>query len=321
MNDNRVKGGGGLTIAHLNVASIFGASKFELMRQQLTMSKLNVLCLSMTWLNGYVHDDLVEVERYSLARWDRNWAEEGRGLNPRVKKGGGLLCYVSQSYVMDKFKFAELNLTGKDLEMQCVLLDMEHMRNIVIINIYRPPQGDYKRACRLIGQALNKADLKDNVEVYLLGDYNIDINDRKSPLVKELEATTSFWGLKALIHEDTRLGLREGVLKGTCIDNIFSNSDVIMEAGVLNWNISDHLVVTVKRKRPKTKQVKRVFRGRSYRNYVKEDLQEEVIRAEWGEFYEGRDPSKGWSYIESLVREFLNRSCPEKEYRVKEDYQ
>ena len=52
-------------------------------------------------------------------------------------------------------------------------------------------------------------------------------------MVKELESTTSFWGLKAHINGNTRLVIVEGRIKGSCIDNIFSNSEGISEARVL----------------------------------------------------------------------------------------
>ena len=65
-----------------------------------------------------------------------------------IKKGGGLICYIKSSINMDEFRFSQLNCSTKDLEMQWVLLNMENMRNIVILNVYRPPQGDYKKACK-----------------------------------------------------------------------------------------------------------------------------------------------------------------------------
>ena len=44
---------------------------------------------------------------------------------------------------------------------------------------------------------------------------------------RELELTTSFWGLKAYINENTRINPVGGYTRGSCIDNIFSNSDAI----------------------------------------------------------------------------------------------
>ena len=219
---------------------------------------------------------------------------------------------------MNESRYERLNLSGADLEMQWVSLDMKNMRRIIIINIYRPPKGDYKRACKLISEAIREADLKDNSEVYVLGDFNINLCAKSEPASKNLLSTMSLWGLKPFIKEATRLGWVNGTLKGTCIDNIFSNSDVITEARVLLWNFSDHLVVTVTRKRQKTEHKKIPFIGRSYRDYVREDLQSELIDADWGKFFEAGDPSHCWAIIEDRTRDYLNRTCPLKAFKVRE---
>ena len=306
----------GINIAHLNVASILGPHKFEMMRQQIETSNLHVFCASETWLKESIPNGLIQVKGFQVARQDRGWADEGMIMG--TKRGGGLICYVRDNLTLNEFKYAHLNQSTKDLEMQWVLLEMKNMRNIVIVNVYRPPQGNYKNGCKSIHNAIKEANLKDNVEIFLLGDFNINLKDRASPMARELESTTSLWGLKALIKENTRLGLADGSLKGTCIDNIFTNSEYIMAAGVLDWNFSDHLVIAAKRKRDQMRAEKVVFEGRSYKNYVKEDLQNELLESDWGQFYEIREPNLCWDIIEDRIRAHLERTCPKKEFRVKE---
>ena len=67
----------GLKIAHLNVASMLGAHKFEMMRIQVENSKLDVFCASETWLNTNVPDELVKIKGFNLTRLDRGWREGG----------------------------------------------------------------------------------------------------------------------------------------------------------------------------------------------------------------------------------------------------
>ena len=43
----------------------------------------------------------------------------------------------------------------------------------MVVNVYRPPQGDYKDCCTMISEAFSRANLKNNTETYLLGDFNI----------------------------------------------------------------------------------------------------------------------------------------------------
>ena len=309
-------GPGGMNIAHLNVASILGARKFEMLRKQIEMSQFHVFCASETWLTKGTPDDMVSLKGFEVARVDRGWRE---GESPgEPKKGGGLICYVREGIDMNEFRYSKLNCSNRDLEMQLVSLDMAKMRRMVLINVYRPPQGDYKRACHLISDAIRDANLKDNVEIYLLGDFNINWEDKKSKATKELEVTATIWGLSPQIKGSTRLGISKGNVCSSCIDNIFTNSDNIQRAMILDWNISDHLVVAIKRKRVRIKGRKVEFKGRSYRNYVKETLQEDLVNCEWGEFFETRDPAICWDILEEKIRTSLNKMAPMKSYRVTE---
>ena len=49
----------GLKIAHLNVASILGAHKFEMMKVQVKDSNLDVFCASETWLTPHAPDKVI----------------------------------------------------------------------------------------------------------------------------------------------------------------------------------------------------------------------------------------------------------------------
>ena len=85
-----------------------------------------------------------------------------------------------------------------------------------------------KRLVKGIHDALKKADLKDNVEIFLMGDFNIDMNSKQAQATRELLATASFWGLRALIAENTRIGTVGGKCTGSCIDKItFSPTQII----------------------------------------------------------------------------------------------
>ena len=307
---------GGINIAHLNVASMLGAHKFEMLRKQVESSELDVFCASETWLKGDVHDGLVSINGYDHARLDRQWSDDPD--NPGVKRGGGLVCYVRSKLEMNEYRYAHLNISSRALEMQWVSLEILNLRRIVIINIYRPPQGDYKVACKMIHNAIASANLKDNAEIFLMGDFNINLLDRKSPMVKELEAVTNLWGLKAHISGSTRVRASGGHLKGSCIDNIFSNSGVIAEAKILDWNFSDHLAVMVKRKRAHVQQTKITFKGRSYRNYSKEELQGALLEEDWNQFYGAMDPSVCWGILEGKIKTYLDVHCPLKSFRVNE---
>ena len=132
-NEEIGMGKGGLNIAHLNVASLLGAHKFEMMRKQLELSQLHIFGASETWLNSNIPNELVAVSGYKFARLDRGWSDNRTNKEP--KKGGGLICYVDEGLEMNEFRYATLNCSCSDLEMQWVSLEATNMRRVVIINI------------------------------------------------------------------------------------------------------------------------------------------------------------------------------------------
>ena len=246
----------------------------------------------------------------------RSWIEGADRNKP--KKGGGLICYVKKGLTCHEFKYAGLNKSCRDIEMQWITLEFENMRRIVIVNVYKPPQGNYKTACKIISDAIRDANLKNNAEIFLVGDFNIDLMNKRAPATRELDSVAKVWGLKAQITGITRSTFVDGKFSGgSCIDNILTYSEHITTATVIDWNFSDHFAVAVQRKRVKVKQEKVSFRGRSYKNHIKEDLQDHLIAPDWGEFFFSNNPNHCWETIENAVRLFLDETCPSKLFKVK----
>ena len=148
----------GLNIVHLNVARILNGSKFKMLRLQVEGSNIGVFCASETWLTADLPDDLIKIKGYVSTRVDRSWADAGSAK--LHKKGGGLICYAKHTINCNEFKYAFLNTSCKDLAMQWMSLENSNLRRIILINVYRPPQGNYRTACTLISDAIKAADLK-----------------------------------------------------------------------------------------------------------------------------------------------------------------
>ena len=65
--------GKGLHIAHLNVRSMFGGHRFDMLKRQIESSGIGVFTLSETWLNVSIPDKVLEVKGYDWVRADRTW--------------------------------------------------------------------------------------------------------------------------------------------------------------------------------------------------------------------------------------------------------
>ena len=201
-------------------------------------------------------------------------------------------------------------------QMRWLLLSFPNMRDIVIVNVYRPPQGDYKKCCTLISDAFDKAKLRNNTDIFLLGDFNIDLGDPNAIDSKELSFITRSLGLTQIVKEPTRVSFRDGVPKRSKIDLIFTNSDFVKKTATLDLNISDHLAVFLTRKKVQVKKEKISFQGRSYRNYDRQVFQERLVERDWAEFWNLRDPNKLWDIMESNILEEIHISCPIKSFKV-----
>ena len=108
------------------------------------------------------------------------------------------------------------------------------------------------------------------------------------------------------------------VTRGSCIDNILTNSEHVILAKTLNLNFSDHFAVAIKRKRVRVRHEKITFKGRSYRNYVKEDMQSRLLVFDWTAYFQMENPNDCWNVIENLVRGYLDENCPEKLFKVRQ---
>ena len=308
--------GAGLKLAHLNVGSLLAANKFEMFKEQVESSGVDIFGISESWLTESIPDNFIKLKGYNIARLDRSWRDDGRKGDS--KRGGGLVCYTRNSLQVWDTKYNHLNCSSRDIEMHWLEVRIPNLRSIVVLNVYRPPQGDYKAACKIISESIVKANLKHNAEMYLMGDFNINLLDKSSPQAKELLFVTGLNGLSAKITKATRVSFRNGLAKETCIDQIFTNSSLVTEPKTLDLNISDHMAVFVRRKKSRVHSEKIRFRGRSYRNFVREDFQNALTELNWDEFYQSTNPEQCWVILEEAIRNVLDAMCPLKDFRVKE---
>ena len=228
----------------------------------------------------------------------RTWSEEGVG---NVKKGGGLAIYIKQDYHFSMEKLKQYNISSKAMELIWFEIKMENSKNMSIGIIYRPPQGNTSVCCD---------SLINCVIVFLLGDFKINYFDKKSQDYKCLQRFEMLTNLKQYIQKPTR--------KDHCIDLVYSNCDYIANSGVWNVLLSDHELIFVTKKKPKTQYNRVDFTGRSYRNYVKEELRQFLETKDWTEFYELDNPDLCWEYLIDTINEKIDVMCPLKKRMVRD---
>ena len=121
---------------HGNIRSLF--NKFLQIKLYLSDSNITCLDLSETWLTKAIPDSMLFIPGYHLLRLDRDWT------NPQgqIKKGDGVCCYIKSNTKFSHIELAKLNCSTPDIEIHHVLIVQPHIKKCILLNIYRPPQGN-----------------------------------------------------------------------------------------------------------------------------------------------------------------------------------
>ena len=299
----------GLHLAHLNVRSL--ANKWDNIKANFLNSNIHILTFSETWLHEQLPNNMFHLSNdYTLLRLDRDWNDNNNSNSP-PKKGGGVCTFIRNNLDFSENTHSFLNMSSKDIEMQWLSISQKPNKTILIANCYRPPQGNIDRLIEILENILDDMNLT-KIEIFLLGDFNIDILEKNNDKNKKFINTLKQFGLKQLIDEPTRYSNE----KNSGIDLIFTNSDIISKSGVANVNLSDHQMILLTRKKAKSTKQRCSFEGRSYRHYNKEIFQEQIENANWHKFDESRNPIRMWEIMKINIEGIIDTMCPMKTFRI-----
>lgn len=131
-----------------------------------------------------------------------------------------------------------IDLVEKTIEMDCEIAAVEIKKlNMVIVTVYRPPNGNYCTFLDQITQILEILMYHSRL-VIITGDFNIvfNINDNRKKSFIDLFSSYNF---TQQIHANTR--------RDACLDNIFVNfeNDLEFNCNVLKGIASDHSAVQI----------------------------------------------------------------------------
>lgn len=159
-NENNISNVKGFTVTHLNIRSL--KNKIPDLEVLLTTKKINVLTLSETWLHPNIENTILALPTYNLFRNDRT----------RASKGGGVAAYVNTDFTCDNQIYSHLNFSL--IESQVLLIKKPNNKSTIIVNIYRPPQGDKDQFLQYITQILHEITEDRYADLYITEDVNLD---------------------------------------------------------------------------------------------------------------------------------------------------
>ena len=292
---------------HLNIRSL--TNKINQIRVDLPASGIDVLTVSETWLNHNTEDRLASIDGYQLTRHDRT-TKTSKGT---TKRGGGLCIYTNKYINLDPVKFRDSNTSDKTIEMQWVILSRPHTKDILLVNVYRPPEGSVAEAFEVISESMDKITGLDKYEILIIGDFNADASNKKTTHHQIITQFETYHQLQQMINKPTRYSEKAQ----TTIDLAFTNIKYCTGSGVINYNISDHKLIYILKKKPRNCKATVVRMGRSYAMCTQERLELELKKQVTVKIMEEKDPDICWALIKNIIIATADKLCPIKEERIR----
>ena len=229
----------GLHSCHLNVNSLF--SKIDELTDITNYIKPAILGITESKLDRSITKAEVNINGYSIIR------------NDRKRNGGGVACYIRNNLCFDI-----KNIFSNSIEHVFFKILIPKVKPIAIGIFYRPP--DENDFFNIFSKDFQQIDSKTN-EIYLLGDFNINLLQNGKFILKEnqsykLKSSSSAlvtkykefcekFSLTEIIKEPTRITSSTSTL----LDHIVTNSsEKVFQKGVTDVGISDHQLIYCTRK-------------------------------------------------------------------------
>ena len=250
---------------------------------------------------------MVAIHGYKAIRQDRTTG----------KRGGGLIVYIKNYLYNAVTLLSNFSSVTSDIEQLWFCIEEENSRKKVYGLIYRPPAGKVDICLGQLRVSIESIKDNQNCELTVLGDLNVNYKNRNSAPFKLLKEIERDFGLRQLIEKQTRITLT----LSTIIDLILTDCPHVSKSGTLDIYISDHLPIYYVRKKARECNPKKTIFGRSYKHYVKEDFQADIIDdMSWRNFWDaGPDVNMLWDVMLTIILYHANVYCPTVKMYVNEN--
>ena len=288
----------GLKLIHLNCTSVM--KNIDELRILHAKTQPDIFALSETHISDLIHDSELKISGYNIVRKDRD------------RHGGGVAAYIKTdlNYVIRE------DLTENGLELLTVELQFSHMKNVICIVWYRPPNSGVQ-VFEKFRNVLQKLDDM-NCDYVILGDINCNMQPetRSWQTNKLLEIVDSF-NLSQIIDTPTR------VTKDTAsiLDLIITNRhEKIDKSGVLPISMSDHYLVYCtwgKKRNTKQNSCHKYKLLRDFKHFDVNAYIADVKQINWDDIQQCKDMNNAYdTFIERLMV-ITEKHAPLKKRRIR----
>ena len=281
------------SILHINIRSL--QKNFDTFEEFLSSIKefpFSLIALTETWLHNN-SPSLFTINNYKLCHIDR---QNG--------KGGGVAFYIHNDL---QYKIRhDIHLEGIE-NLFLEILDHKHKNKIVGV-VYRPPSNTLDTFLDNFESGLEQI-ARENKDIYIAGDFNIDISPPLTALGQRFINLLSSLSLSPLINKPTRITH----LTRTIIDNIICNVLDEKHVGIIYYDISDHLPIfticqeNTHPRKPTTKHT--TIRRKETKQNI-ESLMLDLSRETWDDIYFERDVNKSYDKFIKKLLSYYDKNVP-----------
>ena len=281
------------SLFHWNARSLNkNFESFELLLSSLQNFPFTGIGITETWLH-HNSPNLFNIDNYKLFRSDR-----------KTGRGGGVAIYMLKQLRL-KVR-TDMHIEGcEDLFVEII---NERCKNKIVGVIYRPPNYAADIFLNHLDEFLTLI-TRENKDVYLMGDFNIDMAKTDTIALKLLNTFMSF-----AFHSHVQNPTRITQTSNTLLDNIFSNAIDRNDFtnGIIYYDASDHLpIFTISQERDSilnTKKTTKLYRKESESNI--ELLQSDLRQEEWGDVFRETDTNRAYDAFLNKFLYYYNKNIP-----------
>ena len=277
----------GIKVAHLNVRSM--RNKAVELQQYLLSNPYDVLCLSETWLDEHLSDNMVSVNGYKFERKDR-------GSN-----GGGVGCYIKDKYTYVR----RFDLESDEIELMWLEIKQVNTKSLFVGVTYRKPSQHNSFFDILEGEIERVMSISNNV--ILLGDFNCNMLT-ENVLSRKLNELCISLQMRQIIEQPTRTN----PYSSTLIDLILtSNTEVIVQSGVQPIGFSDHSLVYLVMKGNCRLLKPKISKIRSFRAFDADNFKKDLSEVDWEKiFSEDVHVNEHWNIFKEIFTNLSDKHAP-----------
>ncbi|KAF0302780.1 hypothetical protein FJT64_025149 [Amphibalanus amphitrite] len=262
----------------------------------LLTEKLDVLCLSETWLTGAMDSCTLVFPGYSVTRSDR-----------RGRSGGGVAILHRSSLSTE-----QLTVPSAGSALESVWIQLTGRRQIIVGAIYRPPSGPLAPIFDDLHDQLTHV-ISKKKPIFIFGDTNFDINQQAKTGVREYCQLLHDLSLHQLIMTPTRPGPTPSL-----IDHLITNRpDLTTDSDVVTCNISDHDLIVASVAGVKSRLQPKIITVRSTRNLNQDALRLDLLLDDWTPVYQANTVTEKWDAWQTTWGPAIDRHMPVRRITVK----